>query len=159
VGLGLDAEVAIDTKQARVFRGFAMYLWSVFRVLAFGRWPYAARFSFDGQSHQQLVVLLTVANGTRAGGGFYLTPEAKMDDGLFDICFAAKLSRLGVLGLLPKALNGTHIHHPAITMARSDKVQIRVESGIPGHIDGEVLCLDGCQFEFEIIPNALRVWR
>ena len=101
---------------------------------------------------------LTVANGRRAGGGFYLTPDAEMDDGLFDICYASELSMLSLLNLLPKTLKGTHIHHPAVTMARTDKVEVVVESGIPGHIDGEILCIAGHCFEFEVLPNALRIW-
>lgn len=158
VGLGFDAEVAIDTKQTKWFRGFALYLWSVFRVLVFGRWPYHAQFSFNSESHQQPLTLLTVANGVRAGGGFLLTPEARLDDGLFDICYAPQMSRLSLLHLLPKTLKGTHIHHRAVTMARSTKIELFVETGIPGHIDGEILCVDGRHFVFEIFSSALRVW-
>jgi diacylglycerol kinase family enzyme len=135
-----------------------MYLWSVFRILAFGQWPYPAQFSFNGQSHQHPLTLLTVANGVRSGGGFYLTPNAKIDDGLFDICYVPQLSKLSVLNLLPKTLNGSHIHHPAVTIARSDKVEVLIEKGIPGHIDGEILCAKGRRFDFEILPEALQVW-
>ena len=158
VGLGFDAEVAVDANRTRFFRGFAMYLWSVFRVLKFGRWPYCAEFSFNDKSYHQPITLLTVANGVRAGGGFYLTPNAEIDDGLLDICYAPQLSRLSLLNLLPKTLNGTHIHHRAITMGRSTRVEVLVADGIPAHIDGEILCVDGRRFEFEILPKALRVW-
>jgi diacylglycerol kinase family enzyme len=127
-------------------------------VLAFGKWPYLTQFSLNGESHQHPITLLTVANGVRAGGGFYLTPEARLDDGLFDICYASQLTRLRLLHLLPKTLKGTHIHHQAVTMARSSKVELFAETGIPGHIDGEILCVDGRHFVFEILPSALRVW-
>jgi diacylglycerol kinase (ATP) len=127
-------------------------------VLAFGKWPYHAQFSLNGESHQHPITLLTVANGVRAGGGFYLTPEARLDDGLFDICYAPQMSRLSLLHLLPKTLKGTHIHHQAVTMTRSSKIELFVETGIPGHIDGEILCVDGRHFVFEIFPSALRVW-
>ncbi|MBN1994346.1 MAG: diacylglycerol kinase family lipid kinase [Anaerolineae bacterium] len=159
VGLGFDAEVAVDTKQARRLHGFAMYLWSVFRVLLFGQWPYQARFSFNGQMQQQPLTLFTVGNGTRSGGGFYLTPDASMDDGLFDLCYAPGLSRLTLLNLLPKTLNGTHVGHPAVTIARAANVEVFVEQGIPGHVDGEILCLAGRHFNFEILPAALQVWK
>jgi diacylglycerol kinase (ATP) len=82
-----------------------------------------------------------------------------MDDGLFDICHATQMSRLRLLNLLPKVLKGAHIYHPLVTMARSDVVDVVVESGIPGHIDGETLCGAGRQFKFEILPNALHVWK
>ncbi len=159
VGLGLDAEVAQDTQRTTWLRGFPRYLLSVFRVLIAGQWPYSAKFCYSGQQHQQPLVLLAVGNGTRAGGGFLLTPDAKMDDGLFDICHAPKMSRLRLLNLLPKTLKGTHIYHSLVTMARSDTVDVLVENGIPGHIDGETLCVAGRQFKFEILPGVLRVWK
>lgn len=158
VGLGLDAEVAVDTRRSKFLRGFMRYLWSVFRVLLFGQWPYEAEFSFNGRGQRHPITLLTVANGIRAGGGFYLTPDAKMDDGLLDICYARQLSRLSLLNLLPRTFNGTHIHHPAVTIARAERVEVLVKTGIPGHIDGEILCLAGRHFDFEVIPRALRIW-
>ena len=159
VGLGLDAEVAQDTQRTIWLRGFPRYLLSVFRVLLAGQWPYATEFCYNGQQRQQPLVLLAVGNGTRAGGGFLLTPDAKMDDGLFDICHASQMSRLSLLNLLPKTLKGTHIYHALVTMARSDAVEVLVESGIPGHIDGEILCLAGRQFKFDMLPGVLRVWK
>jgi len=159
VGLGLDAEVAQDTQRTTWLRGFPRYLLSVLRVLIAGQWPYPTKFCYNGRQHQQPLVLMAVGNGTRAGGGFLLTPDAKMDDGLFDICHATQMSRLRLLNLLPKVLKGAHIYHPLVTMARSDVVDVVVEVGIPGHIDGEILCGAGRQFKFEILPNALRVWK
>jgi len=158
VGLGLDAEVALTTRKSRILRGFLMYLGSALWAVAFGKWPYQARFSFNNEQHEQTITLFTVANGQRSGGGFFFTPEAKLDDGLFDICYASSLSRFEVLNLLPKTLKGTHIHHQAVTLRRSNKIQIFVEAGIPGHIDGEILCILGRRFTFEILPKALRVW-
>lgn len=159
VGLGLDAEVAQLTQRTTWLRGFPRYLVSVLRVLVSGQWPYPTQYCYNGQQHDQPLVLMAVSNGTRVGGGFLLTPEAKMDDGLFDICHASQMSRLRLLNLLPKTLNGTHIHHPQVTMARSDTVEVLVEGGVPGHIDGETLCVAGRQFKFEILPGALRIWK
>lgn len=158
VGLGLDAEVAIDTLNTTWLRGFAMYLWSAFRVIAFGKWPYTMTLSWDDLHLTQSITLITIANGPRAGGGFLLTPNAKMNDGWFDICYADALSKYHVVGLLPKTLNGTHIHHPAITITRTKHLKISLERGVPAHIDGEILCQAGREFEFEILPNTLLVW-
>ena len=159
LGLGLDAEVVVDTANKRLFSGFAMYLWSVFKIIARGQWPYPMAFSLDEQTWQQSLTLITVANGIRAGGGFLLTPNAKLDDALFDICFAGALSKLRLLDLLPKTFNGSHVHHPAVTMAQARQVKILVPDGVAAHIDGEVLCHAGQEFEVTILPHALQVWR
>lgn len=158
VGLGLDAEVTIVSNRSKRLRGLALYLSSALPVIAFGRWPYTMHFSINGQERRQSITLLTVANGTRVGGGFFLTPQAKLDDGLFDICYADGLSRLETLKLLPRAIKGTHLDHPAVTSTRSASVKVVVEAGVPAYVDGEVLCTGGRHFELEVLPGALRLW-
>jgi YegS/Rv2252/BmrU family lipid kinase len=157
VGLGLDAEVNIRALRVKLLSGFSKYLWAVFQVIAFGRWPYCLQVSLFEPSDCRPTTLVTIANGVRAGGGFLLTPEASLDDGLFDICYARAMSRLQLLDLLPKTLKGSHTGHPAVTMATGETILISTRGGVPAHIDGEVLCLAGKEFEFQIMPKALSV--
>lgn len=158
VGIGFDGEVVVDLQNGRSLQGFLMYLWSVFRVLFNGRWPFEIASTVDGVTTQHTVTLITVANGTRTGGGFLLTPAAKQDDGLLDICYAGKLSKLGVLNLLPRTINGSHVRQKSVTIATTKNISIRVPAGSPAHIDGEVLTADGHLFDIEILPLALHVW-
>jgi len=117
------------------------------------------RITLDGQTlPHQAVTLIMVANGPRAGGGFLLAPDAQPDDGLLDVCVAAPLGRLGILHLLPHAMRGTHVNNKAVTMLRGRHVVIESSKGVPGHIDGEVLCTQGHRVEFEILPGRLKVW-
>lgn len=159
VGIGYDADVALETRKMKKLRGFIMYLWAVFRVLATNKWPYPMRIAVDGQPlPHQAVTLITVANGPRAGGGFLLTPDAKPDDGLLDVCVADQLGRLGILQLLPHAMKGTHKGRKAVTMLQGRHVLIEAKREVPGHMDGEVLCTQGRRIEFEILPGLLKVW-
>jgi diacylglycerol kinase (ATP) len=160
VGIGFDADVALETRKMKRVRGFLMYLWGVFRVLATNsKWPYPMHITVDGQSlPHQAVTLITVANGPRAGGGFYLTPHAQPDDGLLDVCVADRLGRLGILQLLPHAMKGTHVDKKPVTMLQARHVLIEAERGLPGHVDGEVLCTQARRIEFEILPGRLKVW-
>lgn len=160
VGIGFDADVALETRKMKRVRGFLMYLWCVFRVLATNsKWPYPMRITVDGQPlPHQAVTLITIANGPRAGGGFYLTPDAQPDDGLLDVCVADQLGRLGILQLLPHAMRGTHIDKKPVTMLQGRHVLIEAGRGLPGHVDGEVLCTQGRRIEFEVLPSRLQVW-
>jgi diacylglycerol kinase (ATP) len=160
VGIGYDADVLMETRKMTRMRGFLMYLWAALRVLATdGRWPYPMRITVDGQAlPHQAVTLITVANGPRAGGGFLLAPDAQPDDGLLDVCVADRLGRLGILYLLPHAMKGTHKGKRPVTLLRGRHVLIESERGVPGHMDGEVLCTQGHRLEFEILPGRLRVW-
>jgi YegS/Rv2252/BmrU family lipid kinase len=160
VGIGFDADVSLETRKMKLLHGFPMYLWAVFRVLATtGKWPYPMRITVDGQPlPHQAVTLITVANGPRAGGGFYLTPGAQPDDGLLDVCVADQLGRLGILQLLPHAMKGTHVDKKPVTMLRGRHVLIEGGRGLPGHVDGEILCTQARRIEFEILPGRLKVW-
>ncbi len=158
VGLGFDGEVVVDIQRSKYLRGFLMYLWSVFRVLGFGRWPFKMTITQGDAQIKQDITLITIANGPRAGGGFLLTPQAAPDDGLLDACYVPGLSKWGVLTLLPKTIDGSHIHHPAVTLTTASALKISVETGAPAHIDGEILCTQGREFQFEVLPKALRVW-
>ena len=160
VGIGYDADVLLETHKIKWLRGFPMYLWAVLRVLVTdSKWPYPMHITVDGQPlPHQAVTLITVANGPRAGGGFYLTPDAQPDDGLLDVCVADQLGRLGILQLLPHAMKGTHKDKKPVTMLQARHVLIEAGRGLPGHVDGEVLCTQGRRIEFEILPGRLKVW-
>jgi YegS/Rv2252/BmrU family lipid kinase len=160
VGIGFDADALLETRKMTQPRGFLMYLWAVMRVLATdGRWPYPMRITVDGRPlPHRAVTLITVANGPRAGGGFLLAPDAQPDDGLFDVVLADQLGRLGILYLLPHTIRGTHKGKKPVTMLRARHVLIEGERGLPGHVDGEVMCTQGRRIEFEILPGRLKVW-
>ncbi len=158
VGIGFDGEVVVDLAQGRTLSGFLMYLWSVFRVLFKGRWPLEMEIAIDGNRFRQPVTLITVANGSRAGGGFLLTPAARLDDGALDICYADGLSKLGVLNLLPRTINGSHVRQKSVTVTTGTNIEITVPDGAPAHIDGEVLCERGRHFKIEILKHQLMVW-
>jgi diacylglycerol kinase family enzyme len=102
-------------------------------------------------------MLVSVTNGPREGGGFLIAPNAKPDDGLFDVCIADEVSQLTMLRLLPHFLKGTHVDLDPITMVQAERVSVSSPDGLIAHVDGEVLCTDAPRIECEILPGALTV--
>jgi len=100
---------------------------------------------------------ISVVNGAREGGAFYMAPDAKLDDGLFDLCIADISGRLAMLGIIPHFMKGTHVTRKGITMARTKKAIITSEDNLIAHFDGELLCTKGHRIECEIIPQRLQV--
>jgi diacylglycerol kinase (ATP) len=49
-------------------------------------------------------LLIAVGNGTTVGGGFKLTPNATLDDGLLDVCWAKKMPMRRIARILPTVL-------------------------------------------------------
>ena len=51
--------------------------------------------------------MLTLCNGRREGGGFYLAPQAEQNDGLLDYVILNYVSKIKLLASLPKFMNET----------------------------------------------------
>jgi diacylglycerol kinase (ATP) len=112
---------------------------------------------YDGEKMEQRAMMVTVTNGPREGGGFLIAPDAKPDDGMFDVCIADEVSQLTMLRLLPHFLKGTHVDLDPITMVQAEQVSISSPDGLIAHVDGEVLCTDAPWLKCEILPGALKV--
>ena len=84
VGIGFDAAVARRVSEITGLRGTALYLLAVLQTLGRYRSPeFTVRTDDETWSGREL--LIAVGNGRCAGGGFYLTPEADVDDGILDV--------------------------------------------------------------------------
>ncbi|MBI2844910.1 MAG: diacylglycerol kinase family lipid kinase [Chloroflexi bacterium] len=156
VGIGFDAQVAIESRKITQLRGFLIYLLAVFRTLRDYELP-KVTLDLDGKKWEQTITLATVANGRRHGGGFLITPGAKVNDGLFEICIGRGLNRLGILQLLPQVIKGTHIDKEPVTMARARRVVIESEDPLPVHADGEIVATAAHRLEMELQAGRLQV--
>jgi YegS/Rv2252/BmrU family lipid kinase len=157
VGVGLDARVAIEANRNRRLRGIGIYLWALARVLRSFR-PPVVRVEIDGgEVMERPLTLVTVGNGGRHGGGFWICPDARIDDGLLDVCVCDGLGRLRILRFLPKTIRGTHVGESCVHMRTARRVRISSDTPLPVHADGEILFEDARELEIEIAPGRLRL--
>ncbi len=153
MGIGFDAAVAVDVARVRLGSGILPYLLSVFRVLrSYQSVP--STVSFNNAEISATLFLACIGNGRTSGGGFRLTPDALTDDGLLDICHVRSLSTLRVLQVLPKALNGSHVHCPEVSMARASHFDIALDFPLPVHLDGEILTRQARRLVVTCLPTA-----
>jgi diacylglycerol kinase (ATP) len=110
---------------------------------------------WDNGAYEGPIYLLSIANTPRTGGVFMISPEASMDDGLFDFVFAPVLPKAQVLALLPRLLNGSHIHHPKVVSGRTTKMHIKSQPGTPIHADGEIISEGATMVEYRILPGKI----
>jgi YegS/Rv2252/BmrU family lipid kinase len=158
VGLGFDGAVAEAAARVRYLKGFPAYLWSVVNVLR--SWEnFTLTLTADGRAIEGRAFLAAVANGPRSGGGFLLAPQAKADDGLFDVCRLGDLGRLEALRHLPKALDGSHVGLPWVTILRAREVVLASDRPLTAHVDGNLVtgAAHPEPLRFRILPRALRV--
>ena len=99
--------------------------------------------------------LVAAGNGTSYGGGMRITPGARLDDGLLDLCIVDDVSRLTVLRVLPGVFSGSHIDHPAVRVVRAASVEIEAGDALDLYADGEHAAR--LPARLDVLPGALRV--
>ena len=156
LGVGFDARVAARARDIRRLRGLAVYAWAVAQAIGNHSNPHL-RVEVDGREvADQQVTLVTVANGGCHGGGFWLCPDARPDDGLLDVLIADALPRAGVMRFIPRVLRRTHTRYPDVRLHRAQRVEISSLEPLPVHVDGEPL-EPLRQIKIEILPGRLTV--
>lgn len=108
----------------------------------------------NGQQLSGRKLLVDVSNGRRAGGGFFIAPESKADDGLFDVVMANALTAFQRLRYLPVIEKGKHLGLHFIQHTRTTKVLVESDTVIQYHLDGEYH--EAVRLEIDILPAQLR---
>lgn len=153
--VGLEPVVTHIHDQMRWIKGNARYITAALKAIVTAK-PWNMEITWDDGHFAGSVILVSVGNTTRTGGEFYMTPHAKVDDGLLDFIFAADLSRLQLVKLLPQTFSGKHIHHPGITYTQTTQLTI-VSAPTPIQADGEIFDHNATHITYRIIPQKLRV--
>lgn len=155
-GMGLDAQVAAEALQLSRLRGFAVYLVAVLRALVHYR-ANPMLLEYNERRVQRRLLFATVANGRCQGANFWLTPDAVIDDGLFDLCLVNNLRLDQIVRYIPRVMEGTHTTLKVVTMDRANQVRISSPAAVPVAVDGEVITTAARQVEIETIYNGVDV--
>ncbi|HET7274189.1 MAG TPA: diacylglycerol kinase family protein [Longimicrobiaceae bacterium] len=156
VGIGLDAAIAAEAQQIRWLRGAPLYGLAMLRVMSTFK-PRRATVTLDGAVvADRELTMVTVANGPCCGGGFWLCPDARLDDGHFDVMVADTLSVVAALGLLARSLRARHLDLRAVHHHHAGTVQVTSEHLLNAHVDGEIL--EGThRLDIELLAQRLTV--
>ena len=160
-GTGIDVDVVrrIFRKRGRAGNATAKYLQAVLKSLV----RYQAiplRIRMDDTVIERDTMIIVAANGRAVGGGFWVTPDAEPDDGLFDICVVNELSFFGALPVLARVMWGGHTKHRKVEMYRAKEVEIEALGPDPlfFQLDGELHEPPDCRsLKLRVVPAALPV--
>lgn len=103
--------------------------------------------------------LVTIGNGPQTGG-FFMTPHARIDDGMLTFVYGYVPSRREIFALLPKALKpgaGNYVEDPVVTEVDTTRLRIQCQPTTPLHADGEIQTTVAHTIEYQILPKALRI--
>ena len=111
----------------------------------------------EGEESQLSVANFAVANARFFGGGMKIAPEAKLDDGLFDVVAVGNMDALTIFRNSYRLYLGTHLGLRDVRHARARRVSARAAGGgeVRLEVDGELA--GRLPAVFEILPGALRV--
>ncbi len=158
VGVGFDAVTTLEVRKLPRWGGFLSFLIAILKTIFIYKDAPLAVIEYDGQTLTQRSLLVSVMNGRRLGGGFYMAPTSEFDDGLLDLCIAEQMSAWRILRLIPHFTKGTQATQPGIRTARSARVTITSQDKpIPAQTDGEIISTEGMRLEVEIFPRQLEV--
>ena len=161
VGTGFDAKVNIMSRKMTSIYGFALYLTATLRTIAQDYESAQEKLIFDdGEPIERSVLMLTLGNGPREGGGFLTTPSSKVDDGTFEYAMIGHMGRAAILQLLPQVMQGTHGKSKRVTMGTFKKLRVEADRALPIHTDGELWSpyeVNTRWFEIEMSPGAVQL--
>ena len=84
-----------------------------------------------------------------------LAPDARQDDGAFDVVTIGDVTKLDFLTTAPKLYSGSYLAHPKVELLRSSAVAVSSAEPLPLEVDGEPI--GSTPARFEIVPSALRL--
>jgi YegS/Rv2252/BmrU family lipid kinase len=160
LGIGFDAKATIHSRNVPVLSGFPVYLWAAIRTIMLDHDPAMITFESDQESWQEDNLLIVLCNGPREGGGFFVAPEAKVDDGWLDYAAITSVSRPMMFRLVPEVMKGTHARFPQVRVNRFKELRIRSDRPLVIHTDGEIFAgfgTDVRELTVKILPAALEV--
>jgi diacylglycerol kinase (ATP) len=139
---------------SKALGGRVTFLVALVRV--FSRWQNTElTVGLAGERRTGKMTNVVVANGPYHAGGMWLAPQARPDDGLFDVVLFGDISKIDFVRNVAKIYRGTHVDHPKIDVVRSDVVTVESPEPLPLEVDGEQPGTTPARFE--ILPGALRV--
>ncbi len=154
VSVGFDSEANRRANENHFMRGNLVYAYAAMRTLL-GWKP--ARFTIraNGESLRVSGYSISVANSRAFGGGMYIAPDARLDDGEFDIVSVGEVGKLRFVGNLPKVFKGTHVEEDEVHVFRAPHLELSASRPFPVYADGEHLT--ELPASLRVLPRALSV--
>ena len=161
-GIGLDAEIAKRANQMKSDHpkwktlSAYVYVFAALQKLLQSLPCYKTKMTIDQTKVNENLLILAIANGKIEGGKFNIAPEAKINDGLLDICLIKKLSKWRCLKFLPKAMNGTHKKVPEVCFYHGRQITIEIDRPVSAQVAGEIIPAQKI-YQIKLLPHQLNI--
>jgi diacylglycerol kinase (ATP) len=114
------------------------------------------RIAIDGQEGFELrASSIVVANGQYFGGGMWVAPDARLDDGFLNLVTIGDVSKTEVLTNVTRLYRGTIAEHPKVKTFPTRSLELTSEEEVFIDLDGELV--GRLPARFQILPQKLSV--
>jgi diacylglycerol kinase (ATP) len=152
-------EPYVTTKQEKItwISGIPRYLIAAVQgIMDKPKWH--AKLEWDGGSYEGPLSLVSVGNGQRTGGVFFMTPHADPFDGKLTFMYAYRGTRLGMFQVLPSAMKpgaGNIAEQEGIYEIHCTRLKVHLDKPSPAHTDGELFDRWISDLDYRIFPAVL----
>jgi len=157
MSLGFTADVGALTNRYFKPFGYLGYLLGVFvRVVQLRRRAFRLRCDEDAYWDESRCLFLSFSNSKFTGGTMLIAPQADPTDGLIEFVRWGPIGRIGLLRMLPRLYDGTHIEHPLASRRSVRRIEFSAQAPVDVLIDGEIASLE-C-ISLVVIPAAVDIY-
>lgn len=155
LGIGVTAHAVRIYNRLRKITGRGGYvvpgLLALFAFRAFDVELKSRDLRFSGE-----VLGISAGNGSSQGGVFCFTPEARIDDGLLDVCVIRKMGRIRTVFNVGKGIKGRDIFLKEAEIFRTDFFTVRSKAPFSFHLDGELCERSLSKLEVRVLSRQLQ---
>ena len=158
IGVGFDTIVGLEAAKLKHIHGAAGYIVAALKTLI--TYPAApeVEMEINGEKGVYNPALVSIMNGRRMGGAFFMAPDGKNDDGLLNLCMTQQGTRRKLLQTMLHYTKGTQATLENTKTALISSITLEAIKGTMAvHADGETICESGKLLEINCIPNALNI--
>ncbi|GGJ93734.1 diacylglycerol kinase [Lentibacillus kapialis] len=99
--------------------------------------PTRARIEYDGNVFDDDIMLFLVTNTNSVGGYEKLAPDARLDDGYFDLLILRKMNLAEFVRIASLAVRGAHLEDKRIFYTQAKRISVETDEKMQLNIDGE----------------------
>lgn len=156
VGVGFDAVVGFEAVKMKLLKGFLSYIVAALKTIFIYYKAPMLEIHTENEEFRMSSLMVSIMNGIRMGGGFFMAPMGNPGDNQFDLCCVQQVSKLKTFPLMAKFMKGQQRGDPAVRFIRGTHITIKaIEGSIPAHADGETVCETGKQIYVELLPHQI----
>jgi diacylglycerol kinase (ATP) len=135
-GLGGEVDERVN-RTNKAFGGFVSFIWAtLFSILTYDKKQ--IHLKVDEVFNQRIACWnVAVANGQYHGGGMWIAPDARVDDGIFHVTVIGDFTLPEVFWNLPKLYNGKLVQLEKVKTFVAKKIEAFSEQRVLLDVDGE----------------------